>query len=71
MRTLRVKPLAGGAASLECVVEDGTGATSIVFFGRSRIPGIDVGAHLRAEGVAGQHHGRLALLDPLYTLRVR
>jgi hypothetical protein len=42
MRTLRVRQLAG-TATLECVLADDTGAISLVFLGRDRIPGIEVG----------------------------
>jgi len=68
IRTLRVQPLAG-TATLECVIEDDTGAMSLVFLGRSAIPGIDVGTRMRAGGTAGDHHGRLAILNPDYQLR--
>jgi len=67
VRTVRVQPLAG-TSTLECVVEDDTGAMSIVFLGRSKVGGIEVGTRLRAAGVAGQHRGRLAILNPIYTL---
>jgi hypothetical protein len=67
VRTVRVQPLAG-TSTLECVIEDATGAMSIVFLGRARVPGIDVGTRLRAQGVAGQHRGRLAILNPVYEL---
>jgi RecG-like helicase len=67
VRTLRVQPLAG-SSSLECVIEDDSGSMSIVFFGRRRIAGIEVGTHLRAQGMAGEHHGRLAMLNPEYEL---
>jgi hypothetical protein len=60
-RTLRVQPLAG-TAMLECVIEDGTGALSVVFVGSPRIAGMDVGTRLRVEGTAAEHHGRLAVL---------
>jgi amino acid transporter len=68
IRTLRVQPLAG-TATLECVIEDDTGAMSLVFLGRSAIAGIDVGTRMRAGGTAGDHHGRLAILNPDYELR--
>jgi amino acid transporter len=67
VRTVRIQPLAG-TSTLECVIEDDTGAMSIVFLGRAKIPGIAVGTHLRAEGIAGQHHGHLAILNPTYQL---
>ena len=67
VRTVRVQPLAG-TSTLECVVQDDTGAMSLVFLGRSKIPGIEVGSRVRAEGVAGEHRGRLAILNPVYQL---
>jgi amino acid transporter len=67
VRTLRVQPLAG-TATLECILEDDTGAISIVFLGRDRIPGIEVGTRLRASGTAGVRRGRLAILNPVYEL---
>jgi hypothetical protein len=41
---------------------------SLVFLGRSEIPGIEVGSRVRAEDVAGQHRGRVASLNPVYQL---
>ena len=67
IRTVRVQPLAG-TSSLECVVRDDTGTMSIVFLGRPKVGGIEVGARLRAEGIAGEHRGRLAILNPVYQL---
>ncbi|HEX8805142.1 MAG TPA: OB-fold nucleic acid binding domain-containing protein, partial [Acidimicrobiales bacterium] len=68
--TLRVLPLSG-TATLECVLEDDSGAMSIVFLGRSSIAGIAIGTRLRAQGMAGMHRGRLAILNPVYQLIVR
>jgi hypothetical protein len=67
VRTVRVQPLAG-TSTLECVLQDDSGAMSLVFLGRSTIPGIEVGGRVRAEGVAAEHRGRLAILNPVYQL---
>jgi amino acid transporter len=67
IRAVRVQPLAG-TSTLECVVEDDTGALSLVFLGRSRIAGLEIGTPLRASGIAGDHRGRLAILNPTYRL---
>ena len=69
VQTLRVKPSAG-SSTVECVVEDGTGAMSIVFSGRRHIGGLEVGTRIRAQGTAGEHRGRLAILNPAYALLV-
>ena len=66
--SMRVQPWAG-VATLECRLDDDTGAISVVFLGRRRIPGIGVGTRLVVEGVVGEHHGRLALLNPAYEIQ--
>jgi amino acid transporter len=65
--TLRVQP-GRGSHNLECVVDDGTGALSVVFSGRRRIAGIATGTRLRAHGIVAIHKGRLAIFNPIYTL---
>ena len=67
VRSLRVQPLAA-APSIECVLVDGTGALSAVFFGRRSIPGVATGTRMRVEGMAGESRGRLGLLNPTYEL---
>ncbi len=67
VRTVRVQPLAG-SSTLECVLEDDSAAMSIVFFGRPHVAGVEVGTVMRVHGTAGQHHGRLAILNPTYEL---
>jgi hypothetical protein len=67
--TVRMDPSAG-TWLLECVLEDGTGALSLVFTGRREIGGIELGTHLRAEGTVAAHRGRLALFNPAYTLLI-
>ena len=67
VRSLKVRPLAD-VPSLECVLTDGTGSISVVFHGRREIAGIGVGTVMRVNGTAIDHHGRLAVLNPLYTL---
>jgi amino acid transporter len=64
----RVEPL-GGSPSLECTLVDDTGGVSVVFFGRRAIPGVEIGAVMTVEGMAIDHHGRLAIVNPLYELR--
>jgi amino acid transporter len=70
VRSMRVRPLAD-VPSLECVLTDGTGSISAVFHGRREIAGVSVGTELEVSGTAVDHHGRLALLNPLYTLLSR
>jgi hypothetical protein len=67
VQAMRVEPL-GGSPSLECTMADDTGALSVVFFGRRQIEGIAIGATLTVEGMAIDHHGRLAIVNPVYEL---
>jgi amino acid transporter len=64
VETIRILPMAG-VQTLECVLSDGTGRLSLVFF-RPRVAGIETGVRLIAEGTAGEHRGRLAIFNPVY-----
>ena len=58
------RPAPGRTSNLECVLNDGSGAMLLVFQGRPRIPGIEPGARLVAEGMVGAWGRRLAILNP-------
>ena len=68
VQAIRVEPL-GGSPSLECTLVDETGGVSVVFFGRRQIEGITIGSTITVEGMAIDHHGRLAIVNPVYELR--
>jgi hypothetical protein len=68
VHAVRVEPLAG-SPSVECTLVDDTGAVSIVFFGRRHIEGVQIGATMTATGMAIEHKGRLAIVNPVYELR--
>ncbi len=53
---------------LEAQVFDETGGVRLLFFGRTRIPGIVPGAIVRASGTVGEYKGHLALANPRYEL---
>jgi amino acid transporter len=67
VQALRIEPLAG-SPSLECTLVDETGGVSLVFFGRRHIDGVDIGTTMRATGMAIEHRGRLAIVNPVYEL---
>ncbi len=67
----RVKLVQAGTTagkSLEVQVFDDTGGVRLLFFGRTRIPGIAPGALVRASGRVGEYKGHLALANPRYEL---
>ena len=47
---------------------DATAGITLVFLGRRNVPGIRPGVRLQAEGVVGEHGGRLAMLNPSYEI---
>jgi len=67
IRSLRVQPW-GDVASLECLVIDETGGVLLVFLGRRRVAGIELGREIAAEGMVGAHRGYLAILNPVFEL---
>jgi amino acid transporter len=67
VRSLRVQPWAG-VATLECVLVDHTGGISLVFLGRKHVAGLAPGVRMVAEGMVGDHGGRLAILNPDYRI---
>ncbi|HKA94434.1 MAG TPA: APC family permease [Acidimicrobiia bacterium] len=62
---LRVQPVSG-TCNLECTLVDDTGGISVLFLGRRTVPGIEIGTVLTVEGMVVDHHGRLAILNPVY-----
>jgi len=67
VKSIRV-PTRTATANLECTLADHTGAILLVFQGRRRIPGIQQGVRLVAQGTVGAWEGRLAILNPDYEL---
>ena len=67
VRSMRIQPWAG-VATLECTLMDSTGGIVVVFLGRREVAGIQCGTHLVAEGMVGEHGGRLAILNPKYEI---
>ena len=43
-------------------------ALTVVFFGRRQLSGVHTGTHLVVEGLVGDHHGRMAMLNPAYQI---
>ena len=67
VRSMRLQPR-GGVPTLECTLVDPSGGLTVVFLGRHAVPGIDLGRRLVVEGMVGEHHHRLATLNPRYEL---
>ena len=66
IKLVQVGTIAG--KSLEAQVFDDTGGVRLLFFGRTRIAGIEPGTLVRATGRIGEYKGHLALANPRYEL---
>jgi hypothetical protein len=69
IRSICVQPRAG-VATLEATLWDETGGVTAVWLGRRSVTGIRPGALVRLEGVLGDHHGKLAFLNPTTELLI-
>jgi hypothetical protein len=67
VRALRVHETETGS-SLGCEIGDEAGSLLLVFPGRRRIPGIEVGARMLVEGMVGLWRRQLAIVNPYYEL---
>lgn len=54
----------GTAPSCAARLEDGTGSLLLVFLGRERVPGVDAGRRLIAEGMVTEVDGQRAMYNP-------
>lgn len=57
---------AGAAPVYRCVLADGTGEADLLFLGRAVVGGLTAGTYCRAEGMATERRGRLAVWNPRY-----
>jgi RecG-like helicase len=68
IRVVEIRPVQQNSV-LACEVSDGTGQLSVLFYGRSHIPGVVAGARLRLTGRVGMHgQGHPAMTNPAYEL---
>ncbi len=60
-----VRPRPGGIATLDAVLDDGSGTVVLRWPGRRDVPGVVPGRQLRVEGTVLQDRGLLVVLNPL------
>jgi hypothetical protein len=68
LRTVTIQPR-GQSPSLQAELWDGSGSIELVWIGRRRIPGIEPGRTLRAEGRITKRDGHRVMFNPRYELR--
>jgi RecG-like helicase len=52
----------------ECTIDDGTGVLTVMFYGRTGIPGLGPGTRLRLEGKVSVRAGGRVMTNPAYEL---
>lgn len=67
IRTVTLRPVAGVPA-LEAEIYDGSGSLIVIFLGRRRIPGIDLGRHVSVTGRISRQKDRVIMYNPTYHL---
>jgi RecG-like helicase len=67
IRRLTVLPIKDNEA-LETVVSDGTGEVIVRFTGRRAIGGLSLGTRVVVQGVLGEQHGRVQMMNPVLEL---
>ena len=70
VRSLSLRPRST-APALEAEIYDGTGHLTVVWLGRRRIPGVDVGTTMVVEGRLTCPNGEMRIYNPDYVLRPR
>jgi hypothetical protein len=68
LRTVTLRPRAGVPA-LEAELYDGSGTVSLVWLGRRRVPGIEPGRVIVADGRITYQQGGPVIYNPRYELR--
>lgn len=53
---------------LEAELRDGTGAVTLIWMGRRRIPGLRAGRHVNVEGMITEADGHRVIYNPRYTI---
>lgn len=56
------------STSFECLLDDGTGELGLLFLGRRRVAGLEVGTRCTVEGTAIMEGGRYELWNPFYRI---
>jgi hypothetical protein len=69
IRAVQHNPKVGDTSpTLEAELFDGTGSVTLIWLGRSIIPGLLAGTHLRVRGRVAVRQDRKVIFNPYYTL---
>jgi amino acid transporter len=69
VHSIEIRPVEHSCV-LACLVTDGTGEITALFYGRTHIPGIETGSKILLRGRVGIQDARLVMINPAYELIV-
>jgi hypothetical protein len=67
VRAVEIRPVENSCV-FEATIADGTGALTVMFYGRTHIPGLEPGARIRLAGKVSMRAGGPAMINPAYEL---
>jgi amino acid transporter len=70
VRAVEIRPVEQNCV-FECTVDDDTGMLTVMFYGRTGIPGVEPGTRLRLAGKVGMRSGGPVMVNPAYELLTR
>jgi hypothetical protein len=70
VKVVEIRPVENSCV-FEATVADGTGTLTAMFYGRTKIAGVEPGARLRLDGKVSMREGGPAMINPAYELLPR
>jgi len=67
VRSVEIRPVEQNCV-FECTIDDGTGLLTVLFYGRTGIPGLGPGTRLRLDGKVSVRAGGRVMTNPAYEL---
>ena len=65
--SVEIRPVENSCV-FEATIADGTGSLTVMFYGRTHIPGLEPGARIRLDGKVSMRTGGPAMINPAYEL---
>ena len=67
VRAVEIRPVENSCV-FEATIADSTGSLTVMFYGRTHIPGLEPGARIRLAGKVSMRAGGPAMINPAYEL---
>jgi RecG-like helicase len=65
--SVEIRPVENSCV-FEATIADSTGSLTVMFYGRTHIPGLEPGARIRLDGKVSMRAGGPAMINPAYEL---